>query len=276
MRTTFSLIVLLLCTQAKAQNFLSWKYNDRYFTASIGTGTSSYFGELNFENTLNDNLSLISAGAEVRLLTHVGARIDAAYFTLEGADSNAPDSSFQKQRNLSFNSNNFQIQLTGSYYFKTYRGDYFKRWAFDPYAFTGIGYVYYSPRASLGGESIPLRPLKTEGETYRKWTFAIPIGIGGKFRVNNFTNLVFEVSYHYTFTDYLDDVSNNYGTAFESTTGELLSNRKDEIPLVNQEAYDQQIPGAPRGDNASNDSFLMIRVKGEFYLPPNFFSKKKK
>lgn len=238
----------------------------------MGTGTASYFGELNYNNALNENISLINFGVEARLLSHISARLEADYFTLKGADSNAPDSTFQKQRNLSFHSKNFQLGLQGIYYFKKYRGDYFRRPVFDPYAFTGFSAIYYSPRADFGGESTLLRPLATEGETYGTWALGIPVGVGAKFRINDYTNINLEVAYFYTFTDYLDDVSKNYGTEFENPSAELLSNRKDEIPLVNQEFYDQMVPGAPRGEPENKDGFLMIKLKVEFYLPASLFA----
>ena len=135
---SISLILLLFSVLTiEAQNFLSWKFKDRYFSISAGTGTASYFGELNYNNRIKDRLSVISFGIEARLLSKLGARVDANYFVIDGSDSNAPDSSFQRQRNLSFKSRNFQFALHGIYYFKKYQGDYFKRWSMDPYVFTG-------------------------------------------------------------------------------------------------------------------------------------------
>jgi len=256
---------------SSGQNFLSWKFNDRYFTLQAGTGTASYFGELNYKNSINDRLNVQSIGVEARLLTKVGARLGIDFFNLSGSDANAPDSTIEKQRNLSFESKNFQVHLAGIYYFRPYKGDYYKRWSFDPYITLGVGYSYFQPKANLGGELIPLRPLETEGISYARWAFSIPAGIGAKFKINDFINLNFEASYHYAFTDYLDDVSMNYRQEFNTSTTELLSNRKNEIPLVNSEFYDQLIPGSKRGNPNNNDSFLIIRAKIEVYLPHTLF-----
>lgn len=252
---------------------MSWQFNDRYFSLAVGTGSASYFGELNYKNSINDKFSQVSVGVEARLLNRIGARLEANYFILEGSDINAPDSSFQRQRNLSFESRNIQFHLAGIYYLKAYKGDYYKRWIFDPYLVAGVGYLNYNPAAVLGGERFSLRDAMTEGVSYKKWAVTIPFGVGAKFRVNEFLNVNCEVLYNYAFTDYLDDVSNTYATEFPTSTAELLSDRKDEIGVVNPEFYDQIQPGARRGDSSTKDGFLLISIKAEIFIPPGLFSR---
>ncbi len=273
-RVALLLFLITFIFTAQAQNFLSWQFKDRYFSVSAGTGTATYFGELNYNNTIADRLSALSLGIEARLLSKLGARIEANYFTLRGSDNKAPDSTFQRQRNLSFQSRNLQLQLLGIYYLKRYQGDYHSRWISDPYLFSGVGYMFYNPTADLGGETFSLREALTEGEPYKKWAVTIPVGVGWKFKVNEFSNLIAEVSYHFSFTDYLDDVSNTYATEFPNSTAELLSDRKDEIGVVNAEFYDQIVPGSMRGDPSKNDNFLLINLKLELFIPPELFSKK--
>lgn len=275
MKYLFLLSLLVTSLSLQSQDFLSWKFNDRYFSVSIGTGSSSYFGELNYNNKIHDGFSQLNAGIEARLLNRIGARVEATYFTLRGNDTNAPDSSFQRQRNLSYQSRNLAVQFNAIYYLKPYQGDYFRRWVFDPYLMSGIGALLFIPEAELGDETFSLREAMTEGKKYGKWTFSIPIGIGAKFRVNEFTNVNLEIAYNFTFTDYLDDVSKNFGTEFTSSTAELLSNRKDEIGVINPEIYDQMIAGSRRGDSSNNDHFLMISLKAEFFIPPGLFTRKK-
>lgn len=271
-----SLIVLLFTFQsASAQNFLSWQFKDRYFSFTLGTGTASYFGELNYNDRIEDRLSQLNVGIEARLLNRIGARLEATYFSIDGNDNQAPDNTFERQRNLSFNSRNVQLQLNGIYYIKGYRGDFHKRWVVDPYLFSGVGYMFYNPTANLGTETFSLREAQTEGVAYNKWVLSAPVGMGMKFKLNEFSNINFEVSYHFTFTDYLDDVSNTYATEFLNATAELLSDRKDEVGVVTPEFYDQIVPGALRGDSSSNDSFLLISLKLELFIPAELFSGKR-
>lgn len=274
MRTLFLIPFILIIYTSAGQNFLSWQYNDRYFSLSLGTGSSTYFGELNYNNEINDQFSIVTAGIEARLLNRVGARIELGYLSLDGSDANAPITTFERQRNLSFESNNWQIRLDGIYYLKSYSGDYHKRWIFDPYLTTGIGYLQYNPATQLGGERFLLREAQTEGIAYKKWSVTLPMGIGAKFRVNEFFNVNFELLYHIAFTDYLDDVSKNYVGEFSSSTAALLADRKEEVGVLNERFYDQIIPGASRGDALSNDHFLLIGIKAEVFIPPGLFGKK--
>ena len=213
---------------------------------------------------------------EARLLNRIGARIDVGYFTLSGADRDAPNSTFQRQRNLSFKSRNIHFQLHTIFYLKPYQGNYYKRWAFDSFIFSGVGYMKFNPTTEFGGEHYLLREARTEGVEYKKWVTTIPVGIGGKFKVNEFLNVNLEVSYHFTFTDYIDDVSHTYALEFANSTAELLSDRKEEVGIVNSEFYDQIQPGLMRGNPDNNDSFLQISIKAEIFLPPDLFSRKNK
>lgn len=257
-----------------SQNFLSWQFNDRYFSFTVGTGSSTYFGELNANNSIHKSPSQFNVGLEARLLSRLGARLEAHYLTLDGADSNAPDSSFQQQRNLSFESRNFQVHLGMVYYIKPYRGDYYKRWIFDPYLVAGVGYMLYNPAARLGNERFLLRDATTEGVSYKKWVVTLPLGAGAKFKINEFLNINLEAVYHFAFTDYLDDVSGSYATEFASSTAELLSDRKDEIGVINSDFYDQIQPGSQRGNSNDNDRFLLINIKAEIFIPSDLFSRK--
>ncbi|MFK7953439.1 MAG: DUF6089 family protein [Ekhidna sp.] len=274
MKYILSTILITISLMVQSQNFLSWKFNDRYFSLSAGTGSATYFGELNYDNKLNKNLSQLNVGIEARLLNRLGARLEATYFTIDGSDRSAPDSTFQRQRNLSFNSRNFQVQLNTIHYLKKYQGDYYRRWIFDPYIMTGVGFLNFTPTADLNDETFLLREAQTEGVDYKKWAVTIPAGIGAKFKINDFTNVNFEIAYNFTFTDYLDDVSKNYATEFSNSVSEFLSNRKDEIGVVNPEIYDAMVAGSQRGDSSNRDGYLLISIKAEFFIPPNLFGSK--
>ncbi len=274
LKVYIAFFVLPLLTYS--QNFFSWQFKDRYFSIYVGTGTATYFGELNSKNSINDRFSLFNTGVEARLLSRVGARIDFAYLSLSGSDQNAPSDSYERQRNLSFESNNFHTHFALTYYIKPYSGDYYKRWIFDPYLIGGVGYLQYNPATIFGNERFLLREAKTEGVDYRKWCLTIPFGIGAKWKISEFLNVNTEILYHLAFTDYLDDVSNAYATDFETATSALLSDRKNEVGVLNDVFYDEIKPGSERGNPSTNDSFLLINIKAEIFIPSNLFSKSKK
>ena len=273
MRVTLFLTIFSISQLAVGQNFLSWKFNDRYFSLSAGTGAVTYFGDLNSTNKINGRIKLSTLGLEARLLSHVSARIEGSYYTMDGSDSRAEDGSFEQQRNLSFTSRNLEGNFQLIYYLKSYSGDYFSRWQWDPYIGTGIGITSYNPYTELLGEKYFLRQVATEPDKkYGKTTLIVPITAGIKFKVNDFTNLIFEVGFRYTTTDYLDDVSTTFPEIYPNFTIEQLSNRRDEINVVNQSAYDALVNGAKRGDSKAHDTYLFVSLKAEIFLPKNLLS----
>lgn len=266
--------LLLFCqTSLFGQDFLSWQFNDRYFSLQVGTGSATYFGDLKHDYNIRKAASNVNLGIEARLLTKVSARFQASYYRIQGNDAKANDSTYAQQRNLSFYGDNWEVSLQGVYYLFKYQGDYFRRMRWDPYLFAGIGTTYFNPKTKLYGQSLALADLETEGVNYNQWALMIPVGIGMKFKINTFMNFNIEASYHFTTTDYMDDVSTKFLASYPDLTTELVANRKDEIDVVNQNAYDNiLIEGGRRGNPDVNDSYLFINLQLEFYLPPDLFS----
>lgn len=257
-----------------SQSFLGNQYNDRYFTVNAGIGQSAYFGELNHRFQLQEGLSHYNIGIEARLLNHFSARTEFILYKIGGRDSDASDSSFFQQRNLSFKSTNFEANFQLQYYFFPYNDIYHKRRPIEPFVVAGIGFTTLNPKTEFGGSSHKLRELKTEGVNYGPIAVVLPVGLGVKFKISQFVNLIIEASYRFTFEDYLDDVSTDYISSFESELAGTLSNRKGEVGILNQAFNDQLVVGQPRGDDSNNDSYVGFAIKVEYYLPSNLFSKK--
>jgi len=258
---------LLISSKSLAQNFVSWQYNDRYFSAYFGTGPTSYRGDLKHNNGIQEELSHFLIGAEARLWSKVSARIETGFYNIRGNDKFAADSSYFRQRNLSFSSSNFEFSLQGVFYLRKYAGDYYKRWAIDPYLAGGIGFTTIAPRAQYQEQEVKLRPLQTENVSYAPIGLIFPVAAGIKFRINEFINLNTEFAYRFSTSDYLDDVSTIYPATFQSELAENLSNRKDEIPIINQEAYDNLVAGQSRGDSSTKDSYFFMSIRLEIFLP---------
>ncbi len=253
-----------------SQDFKSWKYLDRYYTLQIGTGKNIYFGELKHNYKLQEGLSHVSLGLEARLTSRLAARSELYGFILNGNDNKAADSTFARQRNLSFQSVNAELSLQAVFFFKKYNGDYYRRDPFDPYLAGGIAMTYFQPKAKLMGKEYGLRALRTEGVTYMPITMAFPIALGVKLRLNEFINFNVEASYRVTLSDYLDDVSVTYATADADSERAALINRTAEVGIINQQAFDQMVAGGPRGDPKNNDHYFFLSFKVEFFLPPGF------
>ena len=276
MQRTLFILLILMGFGSQAQNFLSWKYSDRYFSLALGTGSATYFGELNPSHKISSVPKILSIGLEARLLNHFSARIEGARYQLKADDSKAREGSFEQQRNLSFYSNNWEGNFQVIYYLKEYKGDYFRRWQWDPYVGIGAGITSYNPARDLRGTTYYLRDLPTEpNKNYGVTSLVVPLTVGVKFKLNDFTNLNMEMGYRFTTTDYLDDVSTVYpDLSDQSIVLQDLANPKDLIKTVNVDAYQKMIPGAKRGDDSNKDSYMFLMLKLEVYLPSTLFSGK--
>ena len=265
----------LSSTVIHAQSFMGWQYNDRYFSVNVGTGKVGYAGDLSHGRVFQKGLASASVGVEARLLNKISARVEARWYNISGADNRAEDDEFSLQRNLNFRSSNVEIDLSGMYYFlHAYQGMYYKRKPIDPYLSAGLGLTFFNPKTDLNGTTYSLRDYRTEGRSYGGTALIIPLGIGAKLSLNEFINLIPEFSYRVVFSDHLYDVAGTYGGPFDDPVAAALSNRKDEVGVINQELYDRMVPGAPRGDDRSQDRYYMFTIKLEAYLPPDLFVSK--
>ncbi len=269
------LFTAIFCSAVlQGQSFLSNQYNDRYFMVNAGIGQTAYFGELNHRFQLEEGLSHYNLGLEARLLNHISARTEFILYKISGRDSDAPDSSFFKQRNLSFKSTNFEANFQLQYYIFPYNDIYHRRRSIEPFIAAGVGFTTLNPKTKFGGSDVKLRGLQTEGVDYGPISIVIPLGFGAKFKISQFVSLILEASYRFTFEDYIDDVSTVYISSFESELAGTLSNRRGEVDILNQAFYDQLVVGQPRGKPGNDDSYLGFAIKVEYYLPSNLFSKR--
>jgi hypothetical protein len=258
------IILLLLITSqipflVSAQSFYAIR-RDRDLIINGGTGTAHYFGELANPNEVNKVRININVGAEYFLTKRISARADATWFQLSGDDALASKGSERKDRNLSFFSNNIEIDLIGSVQLFPNQKKFYQRPGFNLYGFTGVGILYFNPKTRYNGEVVALQPLQTEGVKYSRFQLVIPIGLGAKIKVNPWMNIAVEGAYRETFTDYLDDVSVKRYPDESLLTSDLsraLSKRNIG-------------PNTVRGNPTREDSYFILTAKAQFYIPTNF------
>lgn len=268
--TIFSLVALPVLSQAQ----YLWDFGGH-------VGGANYLGEMggkektrrNFISDIKLSKTEVTAGAFARykFTPLISAKLAANWVRIEGADylSSNPG---RVGRNLSFQNNLFELELTGQVYFyevpdlgHTYR----YRNDFKMYAFAGISGYYSNPRAHYNGEWVDLRPLQTEGVAYKPIGVAIPLGIGLYFTIDKKHRIGWDFNWRTTFSDYLDDVSTVYADPATLTSAEAiaLANRRDElgntegVPVPSN--YD---PGKKRGDPSHNDSYLSTSVNYSYVL----------
>ncbi|MBX2916311.1 MAG: outer membrane beta-barrel protein [Cyclobacteriaceae bacterium] len=263
MRKTILVVVLVAIAESiVAQSFYAIRKN-RSLIGVVGTGTSTYFGELsNPGDYFNPDLNL-NLGLQYYLTPRFSARTEITWFKTSGDDAKA-DHGGRVKRNLSFKSNNIEVNAVGMINLTPNGNRYYRRPQLNAYAFGGIALLYFNPTAELNGSTYALQPLKTEGIAYSRFAFALPFGFGVRKKIGPNSNLAFEWGYRKTFSDYLDDVSTAYPD-LSGYTGPALA-----LSFRGQEkGLDQPFPveGQKRGNPETDDGYMLLSLKFEYYLP---------
>lgn len=257
-------LLLVTTLLAEAQSFYSLRKN-RSLILVAGTGTSTYFGELQNEGDYMDAKPNLNVGLQYYISRNISLRGEANWFQLSGDDAKA-NSGGREKRNLSFISNNYEISLTGAFNLFPNGFRYYQRPGINTYAFAGLGLLYFNPTAELNGVKYALQPLQTEGVPYDRFQFVVPFGLGVRFKAGPFFNFALEGGYRKTFTDYLDDVSTVHPdkSTWTDPIAIALSDRGVEV------GQEPRPPGSIRGNPETKDGYFLMNVKLEYYLPTNF------
>jgi len=184
----------------------------------IGLGASHYFGDLNTRAHINRPKPAAGIFFRKNFGNYIGLRIAGNYARLGYSDKYNTENEYQHRRNLSFNTNVWELGLLGDFNFYRFMpGE--PDFSFTPYISLGVSVFNYDPYAYLADKKYYLRPLGTEGQgsalypdrkPYNSMALAIPFGVGVKYALNERMNIGFEVVHRFTNTDYLDDVSKTY------------------------------------------------------------------
>ncbi len=267
MRVLIILLVLALFLPEilTAQSFYAVR-RERSIIGSIGTGASSYYGELKEEKRSIDPKLTLNAGLKYYFSNRISVRSELTWFQLTGDDSQASDND-RNYRNLNFVANNFELNATGAIDLFPAGQRFYQRAKINVYGFAGFGVLYSNPKTKYDGKKYALQPLQTEGVKYSRFQAVIPYGIGARIMVTPFMNLAIEGGYRLTFTDYLDDVSTVHKDplSFTDPIAAALSDRRAEV------GQPTAAPGTRRGNPEKNDSYFLMCIKVEYYIPDGVF-----
>lgn len=240
----------------------------------VSIGLGHYFGDLNPNSAINR--PKIAAGAFFRkqITNYIGIRLSGEYAMLGYSDVYSSNPA-QQTRNLSFNSNVWELSLAGDFDFFQFQPG-FEGYNFTPYVGLGIGVFSFDPYAYLNGEKYLLRPLGTEGQgsslypnlkPYSPVAISIPFTFGAKYALNEKTNVFAELTYRFTSTDYLDDVSGLYAPdAFPP----LPDGSPSPAFLLQDRSYETGtsvgVKGKQRGNSLQKDAFATFKIGISFNL----------
>lgn len=229
----------------------------------IAVGAAHYFGDINTRAKINRPKPAFGIFYRKQFGEYVAARISGTFAQLGYSDVYSKNQ-YQRLRNLSFNSNIFELALQGDFnFFKFNPID--PNYRFTPYVTIGVGMFSFNPYAYLNGKKYFLQPLGTEGQgtsaypdrkKYNTTAISFPIGVGLKFNINDQMNIGFEIAHRFTSTDYLDDVSKTFAGAilFKDPTALKLQDRSYEFgtPIG--------IAGRQRGFSGQKDQFVTAMI----------------
>ncbi|MCH2235901.1 MAG: DUF6089 family protein, partial [Crocinitomicaceae bacterium] len=187
------------------------------------------------------------------------------YGRIQGADSESENYA-RRGRNLSFRNDIFEGSAKFEFYPQIlavndvgYKGKY--RLDYQTYFTVGVGGVLHNPKAELNGDYVKLRPLMTEGKRYSPIAFTMPMGGGFFFTYKRQHRFGFEYTWSWTFTDYLDDISDVYVDPSQMASdpnAAILANRWNGIGTV--PAGENYLPGNQRGDVTDRDNFMFMTI----------------
>lgn len=223
----------------------------------ISIGAGHYFGDLNRSRV---NRPKTTAGLFFRKQfgSYVALRASVHAAKLGYADK-YNSTPFERQRNLSFNTEIAEVAIQGDFnFFKYIPGS--REYRFTPYVTFGIGAFSFDPYAFIPGDEDPhdLNRRMTEGQTtpYSQNAICFPIGMGVKYNFYRNLNIGFEVVYRFTNTDYIDDVSTTYSDPSMLTPGTpsyILRDRSLTLPMLG-------IPGKQRGFSQQKDQYVFAEL----------------
>jgi hypothetical protein len=276
MKQFFLVGAAFLCftIRAGAQQEMSYVYQGEF---GISAGVSQYFGDLNPDYHFNTPKLVLGLFFRKQITDYISVRIAGHFAQLGYSDVYNTQNAFDLRRNLSFNTNVWELGFQGDFNFLRFipgDGDHRS----TPYLTFGIGMFSFDPYAYLNGQKYYLRELGTEGQgspaypdrkPYNNIAAYIPLGVGYKYNLNPKMNIGIEIVYRFTTTDYLDDVSKTYAGINNFPT--LPSGAPSVAALLQDRSYETGSPpigiqGRQRGYQNQNDGYLFTEIMFSFNL----------
>lgn len=233
----YRILLIITLLSLAGYNVQAQRFNRRvtegFLTVGAQLGTINYFGDM---NPLTQYVApewrflrpSIAINVQRKLGSNLHARLEFTYGRLRGDDfiAASPNSErhrYRYMRNAHFRNDIKELSLVFEYDIIGSSGKYYRRAKFTPYILAGAAVFHHNPKAKtseeFGGKWVALQPLGTEGQQsgvegyakpYARIQPALIFGAGVKWKLNDRTNLSFEMAFRYLFFDQIDDVSGKY------------------------------------------------------------------
>jgi len=282
-KITLTIFLFAVVYGLNAQRKKDWKPQSLNHQIGFSLGTANYLGDLANKSVvpiiggLNGKAFRPTLGMNYRynFTYFTSIRAEVVYARLYGNDANTNGDPHRLNRNLHFKTDLLDFSAMIEWNILKYEIGSKKR-NFTPYIGVGIAGFYFNPQAELDGKWYELQPLGLEGQgkngvkKYAQVNVAIPFTTGIKYNVNKSLALGVEFQYRITFTDYLDDVSDNKYLPKQFFYDNYSA---EEAKLRDQLAYraiDSSLsPRATdvRGDPKGNDHYFVFLLTLAYKIP---------
>jgi hypothetical protein len=279
----------LLSPAVKSQSI---SFKDGKFELGLGLGPMHFLGDLGgsagvgkgFIKDLDIPLTQLSKGLYFNYYPAewLGFRIAANHGYVKGDDAEAPAKGGaeedRKYRNLNFRSPILEgyaaIEFYPTYFLEKYDG---RQGKLRPYVLGGGGVFKFNPEVKDDdGSWVKTAPLRLEGQGFPQYPdskpysltqFSVMTGAGIKYYLKENMYVGFEILHRRLFTDYIDDVSNDYYIdpihfdqnlpAADAIVARRLYYRGIYSTSVSNPGDPRYSPAyAERGDPTENDAFF--------------------
>ncbi|MGB0391140.1 MAG: DUF6089 family protein [Salibacteraceae bacterium] len=249
--------------------FINPASSQKYGEVGLFVGSSLFRGDV-YSSFSNDSKLAIGLNYRQNFNSRWALNFLVRNARLTGDDRNS-SSEFESQRNLSFQSNIWEVGSVIEFNFLDFQPHSPQSFfqvadVFTPYLFIGLSIVRFNPKAYLSGNLYELHPLQTEDFEYSRVALVLPIGFGFKFRLSDRMLLGISGELRISSSDYIDDVSTRYPSNPDdlSKTTRDLSNRTLEAQGSNGTSW-----GTQRGNDYNNDWFSYIGFTLSYNLVKN-------
>ncbi|MDI9338766.1 MAG: DUF6089 family protein, partial [Alphaproteobacteria bacterium] len=244
----------------------------------INVENASYIGTISGANFYNYNSFGFNVDVLLALKWNVSVGINVLINNLIHSKGDNISTNATNPAGLYFNTSilGFGLRIEKNFfnnrYYKT------QNRTVQPSLFTGFEFLTFTPKAtSIQGKEYKLNDLRNPDDTtfkpYATSTFAIPFGVKVKWQVNPKFSVVGYFAYHITFTDNLDDVSDE-SFPNQATYNDFLTSKGYTTPLereainkiVNPNQLNTNIYKTRSTKSAGKDSFLTYGVGIYFHL----------
>lgn len=289
-----TLLILGTCLSSYSQ----YGESTSFFELGITAGPSNFLGDLGgkygkgttFLKDNNIQMTKLMIGGYLSYHPNewLGFRLAGNIGSIEGDDAIIKGKGgleeSRRKRNSNFKSKIQEVLLMAEVYptvfFEYEPSDIYHK--LRPYGVIGVGAFHFNPMGTdpATGEYVALKPLRTEGQgfaeypdrkEYKLTQVNIPLGVGVKYFASESVSLSLEVIHRKTFTDYIDDVSQNYidPTYFynymspaQAALAERVANKSD----LGVAGFGGFGPGQKRGTPTNNDAYFSVGFKLGFRL----------